>query len=107
EARGGLVEHDHLRVGDLGHRHLELALLAVRERADEGVDGAAEGDALGGDARAVEELPVARPPEEAKAPAPLAAEREVEVVEHAEPREEARLLVAAREPERRPDPRGK
>ena len=42
QARGGLVEHHQLWIGDDDHADLELALLAVGEIADHGVEPIAE-----------------------------------------------------------------
>jgi hypothetical protein len=44
EARGRLVEHHDLRVAGARHPHLELALLAVGERADDGSEPILEPD---------------------------------------------------------------
>ena len=101
EAGRGLVEHHQPGLDRARHPDLELALLAVREIADERVR-------LGAEPRP------ARPPRRARSRSPASPrlrntpeaaavvpdEREEDVVDDGETGKEARLLVRPREPER-------
>ena len=91
---GGLVEHHQLRVGGARHADLELALLAVRERADERVQRVGQPDALGRGAGALALLALARGRvSEPQAAAVAPDDGEVEVVLDREPGEQPGLLV--------------
>ena len=58
ESGCGLVQQHQFRVGDAGHRHLQLALLAVRERADEDSQLRGKPDLLGDLTRPLAQLDV-------------------------------------------------
>ena len=86
---------------------LELALLPVRERADERVQRVAEPDALGRGAGALALLALARGECTTPQPPAVAADdREVEVVLDRQPGEEPGLLVRARDAQPRAHARG-
>ena len=96
QPRRRLVEHHQRRVDGARHAHLELALLAVRERADERPLAAATPDRAREVARLRAQLPVAPPQHDGAEVARLHAEHgEIEVVLDREPREEPGLLVRA------------
>ena len=59
EPGGGLVEHQHLRLGGERHRERDLALLAVREVADELGELVVDRDAAGRLPRPLAHLAVA------------------------------------------------
>ena len=85
------------------HRNLELALLAVRERADERLLAAAEADEARELACPLAHLAVAaRQDDRTEVPALHAEHGQVEVVLDREAREQPRLLVGAAHPELRP-----
>ena len=96
----GLVEHHQRRVRAARHADLELALLAVRERADERLLAALEADEAGELGRALAELAVALAQDDRAQMALLDAEdREVEVVDDRQAEKRAGLLVGAAHPE--------
>ena len=99
EAGRGLVEHQDLRVGRERHRERDLAVLAVRERADELVELVGDCDATRGRARPLAELLVPLGDDDGPQAAARDAEHgEIDVVLDAEPGKEPRLLVGTREP---------
>ena len=106
EPGGRLVEHHESRLDGARHPDLELALLPVREVADERVRLGAEPDLLGRSTCTLATFAVAPARNDAQPPAVVADEREVDVVRHREAREQAGLLVRAGEPELGAHPRG-
>ena len=106
EARCGLVEQHQLRLDGARHPHLELALLAVGEVADERVGLVAEENALGSGARALSDDAVLLVGNDPQTPAVATDDREKDVVLDREAGEEAGLLIRPREAELRPDPGG-
>ena len=99
EAGRRLVEHQDLRVGRERHRERDLAVLAVRERADELVELVGDCDATRGRARPLAELLVPLGDDDGPQAAARDAEHgEIDVVLDAETGKEPRLLVGAREP---------
>src|SRR6266508_133474 len=105
ETGGGLVQHHELRVARPRHRHLELALLAVRQRADKRAQLARQTDSLGQLARTGTHRAV--PAGKAYRPEVVAADTqhgEVEIVLDAQAEEETRGLIRPGEPHVRPLP---
>src|SRR6185437_13815458 len=102
EARGRLVEEHELGLGGARHRDLELALLAMGDRAHDARGPALEADGAGQLARALAHLAVDGPAGQALMAAAGAENREVEVVLDAQAEEEAALLVRA--PHAQPGP---
>ena len=106
ESRCGLVEQHQLRLDGARHPHLELALLAVGEIADERVGLVAEEDALGSGPCALSHDAVLLVGDDPQTPAVVTDDREKDVVLDREAGEEAGLLIRPRQAERRPHPGG-
>ena len=102
EARGRLVEEHELRVDGARHPDLELALLAVRDRAHERPELRLQADGRGQLAGALAHLAVDGAAAQAQVPAARAEHGEVEVVLDRQAEEEPGLLVRAPHPEARP-----
>ena len=103
EARGGLVEHHQPRLGRARHADLELALLAVRERADRRLQRV--GRATRARQRRCARSRCSRSRRRMDRPEPAAVppdDGEVEVVLDREPGEEPGLLVRPRHAQPRP-----
>ena len=96
EARGRLVEHHQLRLAGPRHGHLQLPLLAVRERRDGRVQRVLQPDPLGELAGPFPHRAVAAAqPHRAEVTAAHAEHRQVEVVLDAQAEEEPRRLEGA------------
>src|SRR5260221_10363188 len=97
QAGGGLVEENKPRGPGERQTDLELALLAVREIADDGVDGRGQSSLLGKLARSCHVRMRASRTAQAKAVARGAADGKKEIVGNAQIAKQQRVLIGAAE----------
>jgi hypothetical protein len=102
EPRARLVEHHQLRLGGERDPECDLALLAVRERADDLRKLVVDRDPARRLTGALANLAVALEHDRSNVSAADADDREIDAVLDGEPGEETRLLIGAREPHLRP-----